>query len=218
MRIEEKEVIRYLGYGMTIPQEGILQLMDECRMELERVAEPKHHMRRFELTISDDSLIRAGGIELQSKSLAKNLQGCDEVIFFAATLGKGPDILLNRYSRLQITKALVLQAVGAAAIEAYCDQCQEDLEQQLLLEGLHLRPRYSPGYGDLSLDCQEDFLRALNAQRTLGILLSEGNLMIPEKSVSALIGICGEGYKVLTGGNNSCLGCTKNNCAFRRKV
>ena len=56
-------------------------------------------------------------------------------------------------------------------------------------EGKNCKPRFSPGYGDLSITIQKDFLQALNADKTVGLSLSEGNLMIPEKSVTAFIGV-----------------------------
>ena len=67
--------------------------------------------------------------------------------------------------------------------------CQKNIEKEAAKDGLFVRPRYSPGYGDLSLDVQSSFLKALNAQKTIGLFLSEGGVMQPEKSVTALMGL-----------------------------
>ena len=52
-----------------------------------------------------------------------------------------------------------------------------------------LRPRFSPGYGDLPLDFQKEFLKITDASRKLGISLNDSLLMSPSKSVTAIIGI-----------------------------
>ena len=56
-------------------------------------------------------------------------------------------------------------------------------------EGVSLLPRFSPGYGDLSLDFQREIFRLLSPERNIGVTLGERLLMSPTKSVSAIIGI-----------------------------
>ena len=51
-----------------------------------------------------------------------------------------------------------------------------------------MRPRFSPGYGDVSLEVQKDFFRLLPCQR-IGLTLMDTLIMSPEKSVTAFIGI-----------------------------
>ena len=47
--------------------------------------------------------------------------------------------------------------------------------------GLYLRPRYSPGYGDLALGEQAVFFRLLELPKRLGLSLSEAYIMSPEQ-------------------------------------
>ena len=131
----------------------------------------------------------------------------------AATLGNGIDRLLSRYTRLQISKAAVFQAVAAAAIEGYCNDCQNELSAKLAGGGLYPRPRFSPGYGDLPLSVQQDFLGVLNASRTVGIVLSPGGVMIPEKSVTAVMGVSRDNTRCHIEG---CENCGRTDCAYRR--
>lgn len=186
--IDKKEVIRYLGYKGHVPTAEILDLIEVCIKEVQAAAEPKYVARRFPAQISGEQIL-AGGISMQSKHLARHLAGCKEVVFFAATLGTGVDRLLHKYMKLQVSKAVVVQAAAAALIEAYCDQCQKELEEACQKENLSVRPRFSPGYGDFSLTIQAEFLQVLQAQKTAGILLTDGDVMLPEKSVTAIIGL-----------------------------
>lgn len=214
MTIRIEEVLRYLGYGAGEPDGRTLGLIGECADAVQKEAEPKHTYRRFALEVTPEGVMRAGGLEMTSRSLARNLTGCGEAIFFAATLGGGPDLLMNRYLRLSIAKAAVLQAVAAAAIEDYCNECQRGIEEDLARERLYVRPRFSPGYGDLPLTLQPDFLRALDAQKTVGIYLSEGGVMLPEKSVTAIMGLSRENNRCHIEG---CEACGRKDCAYRRQ-
>ena len=214
MIIDRKEALRYMGFGRNTPDERTAAMMEECIREVEHTAQPRHIYRRFDLKVTDDDYIEAAGLRFHSRNLSKNLTGCSKIIFFAATLGNGVDMLMNRYNRLAISKAAVLQAVGAAAIEAYCNQCQKDIEDRLAGEKLYLRPRFSPGYGDLPLTIQPDFLRVIDASKTVGIILSDGGVMLPEKSVTAVMGISSENSRCHIEG---CEICGKKDCAYRRE-
>ena len=65
----------------------------------------------------------------------------------------------------------------------------EEISEEKNSEGFICHPRFSPGYGDLSLDTQKKLLSALDSQRKIGITLTESLLMLPTKSVSAIIGL-----------------------------
>lgn len=214
-KLREREIIRYLGYRKIVPDEQVMTLIHQCMEEVTQIAQPRHVYRRFALTHLAPGQMQAGGVDLVSNSLERNLKNCNEVIFFAATLGHEVDRLMERYLRLNITKAAVLQSAAAEAVECYCDDCQKQIEADVAKEGLFVRPRFSPGYGDLSLSVQPAFLRALNAQKTIGLFLSEGGVMQPEKSVTALMGLSTIRTVCVTGG---CEVCGKTDCSFRRDV
>ncbi len=213
-----KEALRYMGYKNARPEEDMLARIREVMEEVRLQADARNVYRRYSLTLEGDE-IRTGVFTLRSKNLAKNLQGCVGCILFAATLGSRIDVLMNRYQKLNMTKAVILQAVAAAAIEDYCDDLNDMLRQQLYSEGLYLRPRFSPGYGDLSLEYQKDFLGALQAEKYAGITLTEGGIMLPEKSVSAIIGITPDSGGVSGGAchNAGCEECNAHSrCAYSR--
>ncbi len=213
--IKQSEVLRYLGYRGHKADETIVEQIRECIRETLKVIQPRYVYRRFPLTFLRENTMEAGGLVLKSRNLSTNLSGCREVIYFAATLGNGVDRLMTRFGRLNITKAAILQAVGAAAMEAYCDRCQRILEEKLLEEHLFLRPRFSPGYGDLPLDIQGRFLDSIEATKRAGIYLSEGDIMLPEKSVTAIMGVSEVNSHCRIEG---CEACANTTCAYRRNT
>ena len=86
-----------------------------------------------------------------------------------------------------MTEALLLDALGSAWVEAGCDEAEKELAGRF--PGMHLTDRFSPGYGDLPLRIQPDVLAAADATRRLGVQVTESCLMIPQKTVTAVIGL-----------------------------
>ncbi len=214
--LDRAEIIRYLGYQGQTPEPDILEMIEECVQLVEKAAEPKHVWQRFPVRIEPDCVYvgSRASLLLPGKKLAEHVKDCSEVILFAATLGIGVDRLLQKYSRLQVSKAVVIQAAAATAIEAYCDRITEELERECLSEGLFFRPRFSPGYGDLPLTVQNHFLEILQASKRTGITLTDNGMMLPEKSVTAVIGLS----TTKTGCHKAgCEMCSNTGCAYRRR-
>ena len=153
-----------------------------------------------------------GFMVTESQGLARNLCGCDKLVLFAATIGLAPDRLIAKYGRLSPVKALCMQAIGAERIESLCDMFCGELGETYAADGLFLRPRFSPGYGDLPLEAQELVFKALDCHRKIGLALNDSLLMSPSKSVTAIVGL-GATNGAKAGG---CASCDKSDCAFRK--
>ena len=166
----------------------ILGLVDECLTEVREMLQYKVCYAIL-TTETDSNIISLSCGQIASRNLAKNLSGCDKVIIFAATIGIGIDRLISKYSRLSPAKALCLQAIGAERVEALCNDFCEKMESELQGKGESLRPRFSPGYGDLPLETQKMIFSLLDCPKRIGVTLGDTLLMSPSKSVTAFIGI-----------------------------
>lgn len=144
-----------------------------------------------------------------------------ECFLLAATIGPQIDVQIRRYARTSPSKSVILQAVGAAAIEAYCDLLEVRMAAEVSGEDLTLLPRFSPGYGDFSLEHQRDFFRVLDPPRRAGITLTDRLLMVPEKSVTAVIGLAKASdtenpcRQDLPASPGRCAVCSNEGCGFR---
>jgi len=185
-----KEAIRYLGYKKCAVDNQMMQLILNTSQELEQLAEPRFIYRIFELSFPDSNTVQIGHLKIESQSLCTNLSGCEKSILFAATLGIEIDRQMRKYERIDMTKAVVWQALAASYIEEYLDAKQEELSRLYVEEANILRPRFSPGYGDFSILHQKDVLDMLDATKQIGIALTDGYMLTPTKSVTAVIGIC----------------------------
>lgn len=208
-----KEAIRYLGYGRNAVDEQTLALIADAFDILQSVAGRKSIYRIFCLEHMDGNKIRFGNLEVESKSLAKNLKGCDRIVIFGATLGIGVDQIIRRTSLTDMAKAVVLQACAAAFLEKYCDECQEQIARELREEGRYLRPRFSPGYGDFSIEYQDSITRMLDCAKTIGLTITDSSMMTPTKSVTAVIGASTSKENCHRQG---CEACAKKDCIYRR--
>ena len=194
LNIDKKETYRYLGYhfGGEVPlNEELEKMVNELTWKLKEVITPRcaYEIYGFE---TDGKICRLWGngsedeiLRIESSKLSAHLKDCNKAILFAATVGPGADTLIRRYSGRSSIKPAILQAVGAAAIEAYADEITEQIKEIYP----HLRMRFSPGYGDFSLEHQKDFFRLLSLEKNLGISLNSALLMSPTKSITAVIGI-----------------------------
>lgn len=213
MEISRKEIRRYLGYGKNEGDEAVNALIEECLQELLAAASPKSISRVYPLNLLDRDRIDFTVFQTKSRNLNRNLKDCEQVILFAATLGSGVDVLLKKYTKLQMSKAVIMQAAATAMIEEYCDEENRILKQEYEAKNLYLRPRFSPGYGDFSLECQKDITAVLETPKRLGVMLTDSLLMTPSKSVTAVMGVSGKPYRCEVKG---CEVCTKKDCAYRR--
>ena len=205
--INRKEALRYAGARESTPETE--KLLDECL----RLTQGK---LRYQVCWAQFEIQReAGGLNLgfaqtDSKSLARNLEGCTSIILFAATIGVELDRLIARYTRLSPATAHMLQALGAERIESLCDAFQSRIAREFG----PTRPRYSPGYGDVPLEMQRHVMQALDCSRKIGVSLNQSLLMSPSKSVTAIIGLGKTGCETPSG----CAACENISCSYRREA
>ena len=188
------EIARYLGYQkISVPDEQIFSLIKTAADEMLEVIKPQAVYEQFDLSVKYDEAAGTGmvafsDVKIPSKDLARNLRECSQVVIFASTLGPQCDQLIRRTQVKDQVKAAVFQATGAMFIEKCVDLLNEKIKVEIEAQGKSVRPRFSPGYGDVSLEVQKDFFRLLPCSR-IGLTLMDTLIMSPEKSVTAFIGI-----------------------------
>ncbi len=207
IHIKEKEVLRYLGYRNATLTENEKEIIEKITAEVQNALNCKICYDRFPISFEKDGYIDLGFAKVKSEKLSINLKNCDEIFLFTATIGTAVDRIIQKYSLTSPLKGVIAQAAGTAAIEEWCDVFVGDLKKEDFL-----RPRFSPGYGDLTLDLQKEIFNALDCERKIGVILTDDCLMLPTKSVSAIAGISkNDDLCVLSG----CENCDKK-CEYRR--
>ena len=182
--LNSKEILRYAGCKTA--DSGVMALLDTCLQELQDKLTYKVCYCAVPVEVSGE-VCDFGSFKVRSGQLAANLSGCAKAYLFAATVGVEIDRLIHKYSRLSPAKALMLQAIGTERVEALCNAFCTELSHT---EQAGLRPRFSPGYGDLPLAVQKDLFAVLECGKRIGLTLNNSLLMSPTKSVTAFVGVC----------------------------
>jgi hypothetical protein len=203
-----------MGYRNQIPDSSVAEKFDFHLSEVSQLMKGNVCYRFLPVSVSGSTVSIENKI-LESKSLSKNLDGCFSVCLFAATIGIEIDRLINKYKITSPSSALIVDCIGSAAVEALADYFNKVIQEKVEKEANFLRPRFSPGYGDFPLAYQRDFLQLVEASKYCGITLTDSDLMVPFKSVSALIGIAGHPTRCKTSDNSKCIGCDNFQCSYR---
>lgn len=207
----EREILRYLGIrgeADDLLRAQIQSVWDELSSHVTA----KSVTRRIPCQVEGNNVV-IGAAVFESRNLARHLRGCQEAFLLAATLGSTADSLLRRYAATDISRAAVMQATCAAMIEQVCDDAEVPLRQELEREGKALISRFSPGYGDFALKHQRDLTALLDCSRRIGLTLSDSLMLIPTKSVTAVIGIR-DGANIQPS-ESKCRLCDNRHCEFR---
>ena len=218
LEINRQEVLRYLGYGGQIIDEQTQQLLDSCMQELKQKAKPRYAWRLFSLEHRREDgklLLAEAALVLPGKDIRRHLEGCTVCAVLAATLGVEADNLIRIAQAAEMSRAVVLDACAADLIEKVCDRAGEELAARAAEDGLSTTSRFSPGYGDLPLEIQGDVARLVDSVRALGLTVTENALMIPRKSVTALVGFTPNPKQIK---GRSCDSCAmRETCAYRKE-
>lgn len=175
--------MRELSVRLGTPIGTVIDGGEALMKQLALVAKPSYVAMRVKLKSEGDAICIGAG-RSESKSLAKLCADSDECLILVATLGVGVDRLILKSANISPRDAFVIDAMADALIEALCDYAEARV-----CEGLSTTGRFSPGYGDLELSFGREILALTDAEKTLGIKLTMGGLMVPKKSVNAIIAI-----------------------------
>ena len=170
-------IARYMRMGRQVPEGALAERVADLRGQALKAIRPARVWRRVDLPLP-----------IESCALARHLVGCPAAYLVCGTIGAEFDALQRRVAVTSGADALIVQAIGAAAIETWMDAVEDEIRQELA-PGEELVPRFSPGYGDLPLAYQRTLLTILDTPRKIGVSLTDTLLMVPSKSVSAIVGV-----------------------------
>lgn len=210
--IPMREVLHFLGWrGTPVELELLERLNALCRRVVKDVS-PRVVLRRFALEA--DGRLRGTSFCPAGGDVRALLSSCDEAVLLAATLGAQSERLLLQEQARSGAQAVLLDAVLSAAIEAVCDQAEAQLRKELAAQRLYLTDRFSPGYGDMPLEQVREICAVLSVDRAIGLTVSASGVMIPRKSVTAVMGVSRAPVARRPGG---CAGCSaRETCTMRR--
>lgn len=212
IQVNIHEAYRYMGC-LGIADLSIENELKNAAALIEETAVPRIITKICDIDKTNGVFLKGSGLQLSGKNITALLHDCEQCAIFCATIGNGFEALIRKWQLKDLAFASMLDACASSAVESLCDSVEASLEQDFGTQGFHLTDRFSPGYGDLPLSIQPDFCAALDTTRKIGVSVSDSGIMIPRKTVTAIIGFSKSPQKHLQTG---CNGCTLSAaCKFR---
>jgi hypothetical protein len=213
--IDTEQVLHHIGYDSDgEPSARIESLVKEYADNVCHLIEPS-----YSYVIRDIKAVRGarvfieGSVTFRSNVIARLLKQCQKVAVFVVTIGsRFGDVVRQLSEDGLMVQATVLDVIGSDAAETLANVVQDIIGKQAAAEGLGISQRFSPGYCDWRVSQQKMVFRAMNGD-TAGVRLTDGCLMVPQKSISGIIGI---GPRNEVESYNPCKTCKKRDCIGRR--
>ena len=203
--IKPEYIFRYFGYDDAHePSPMATSIIEEESAWLLANAHPKGVYDIFTCEFTGRRTTVVGNKELESRVLRLHLDGSIYVAVLAVTMGANVDerisMLMEQRHRAQ---SYILNGIASAAADCAADAVEEEI-RGIVSSGnageitgcpdCEIDPawkmtlRFSPGYADLILENQAAIFELIKPDR-IGLKLTKSSLMVPLKSITALIGI-----------------------------
>ncbi|NMA07148.1 MAG: hypothetical protein GX928_05495 [Ruminococcaceae bacterium] len=205
--VDYQEIKRMIGYRSNVVEDSTDSLIRECWQDVNESSRFRHVEKVFPLTAIEGGIL-LGESRFYSKDLSNHLSLSDSVLLYAATLGLEIDRLISKSSHVSMAKAVVLQASATVLLEKLSDKAIDDITGQK-----NKTARFSPGYGDLSLEYQGEILKILDAKKRIGLYSTDYHILIPSKSITSFSGLGGQ----CTESGKKCADCSMTECPYRLK-
>ena len=212
--INSQQILHNIGYcAGCVPSARIKSLINEYAENTRNLIEPSYsYVVRGINLVQGSRVVIEGSVTFHSEVIARLLEQCEKVAVFLATIGNRLEEMACHLAEDKLVlQAAVLDAIGSDVAETVANFVQDRIGEVASTQGLCISQRFSPGYCDWDISQQKMVFRAMNGD-TAGIRLTEGCLMLPQKSVSGIIGI-GPGD---VENYNPCKTCDKQDCRGRR--
>ena len=207
--IDLGEIKRYLKYDSETLDKVTEKNIKRALEIVAKMADFKYLYRKYSIVVTDKQVdIKDANLIFESISLANHLKKCDEAVLFIATLGLTLDKEIERLEVIDLALAYAVNAVAVAYLEEAIDETLVDIDTSK-----NQTSRYSIGYGDLELKYQNDLINILDASKQIGVYALETHLMVPAKTVSAIVGLS---FEMVNSDLKKCDNClTNGKCSGR---
>jgi hypothetical protein len=202
---------------LTIDDEEILRLLAHQKRKVKTREARLSKLIKETKTLWGKLLHPQGMFKIVDRKALKGepyFKGQDKVALGLCTIGEELESKVSQLNQKgELAKAVILDAMGSVAAENAADFLNLQICEWCQKRGLAASQRFSPGYGDWSLEGQRFIFSVLPAER-IKVKLNPSCMMIPRKSVSFAIKIGKEFRRLKKKG--ICEICNLKDCLYRR--
>jgi len=216
IEIDKQQVLQHIGYSADhTPSARISTLVDEYTDTICNLIEPS-----FDYVIRDVCVVRGsrvvieGPVTFQSEVIARLLENCEITAVFLVTIGNRLEKMSQRLAEEKLVlQSAILDAIGSDVVETVAAFVQNRIGELAAARDLYVSRRFSPGYCDWDVSQQKELFKIIDGTNA-GVVLTKNCLMLPQKSISGIIGIGRSKEKVEK--YNPCKTCDRLDCRGRR--
>ncbi len=213
LNVNHSNILKSMGMELKDADSYLLELLYEQVQYCINTSSPKFSYKIFiNPNFPGNGILSIENVNFNiGKILEKYLHHSELLAFFVVTIG----IEIEKYSKEHFSQdngleGLIANLIGSELAEQVADICQFEIEKIATDLGFKITNRYSPGYCNWNVS-EQHHLFSLLGNDNCGIKLNTSALMIPEKSVSGIIGL---GSKVKSMGYK-CHACNDEKCPNR---
>ncbi|MFC1901528.1 vitamin B12 dependent-methionine synthase activation domain-containing protein [Chloroflexota bacterium] len=215
--IDKQQVLNDIGYVDDYqPSARITSLVNDYIDNYHDLLSPSYAYDIKDIVSVQGNLVTIeDSIVFKSKIIARLLERCEKVAVFVLTIGNHLEGLVAYLAENGLVlQATVLDAVGSGAVEKLAHSVEARIRVMAAAEGLVTGRRFSPGYCDWEVSQQKVVFQAMGID-SAGVRLTKSCLMIPQKSISGIVGIGPADNEIES--YNPCNTCKEADCPGRRK-
>lgn len=212
--IDAKETRRYAGLNKA--KDFDEKLIEEACLEARLLAEPRGIWQMYDYDAATQTVLADPPFTMKGKLIGKHLAKAQKVIVLSASIGDAIEEHVTKYfADGRYAYSVILDAAATAAVEQVADAMEKAIEPKVAKEGYTMRWRFSPGYGDWPLDQQPEMVRLAESEK-IGVHLSDASMLVPRKSITAIIGLVPQQKEKEAHTPNGCAACDKFDCPSRK--
>ena len=186
--LRRREIYRYLRLEGHAPDEAISADVERNLKRLHDIVDVRCVASLRPVTKTGDAIV-FGDFSTESVMLQKNMKTSEYAVIFAMTLGAAVDRLISRLLVTSKADAFITDACCTEYLESYANHYCAQVRDEVAEYGFIAHPRFSPGFADFGLEFQWPLIRSLHADKKMHIALTEGNMLVPTKTITALMGL-----------------------------
>lgn len=192
LNISSDKLLKMLGYSLSNAPEqvsiSINKILDLFGEQM--VINCGYKIFQSSLVKIDKAGFSIGDVYFDcDKIIAQYLKSSESLIFIVVTLGDVYERLFDSFkSKNDYLEMYLVDKMASDIVESAADKLEKLIEENLASTALKITNRYSPGYCGWNVSEQKK-LFSLLPNGFCGVSLNESAMMIPVKSISAVIGI-----------------------------
>lgn len=187
LRLDLPNVYQNLGFGLQAPDEWTVQMSDTLLHAIATHCFPQIGYRIIQGVILENQYLNLESEHFDiGRDAASYVNDCRYFAVFVVTAGNEFEAFCRKIT--DTVTAYFAYAIGTEIVDAAARHVLHQIDALASCNGFCTTQSISPGHGDWQVQEQRNLFRLLPPS-PCGIQLTPSNLMIPEKSVSGIVGI-----------------------------